>query len=202
MPRRSRRQREARGDVIEAQPFPPKVQRQRAIGPSGIRRTPSPRELLANARKLTKNGHPIGRPRAYTPEMCEEAVGLGAQGLSKASIAHCFGITQSTLYQWAKEFPAFSEALARAHDACQHWWEQHGQAHLTADRYQAQVWHRSMAARFNEYKDVAPSVNVTIAGELLDSLTQATEARQAKLAARAKPIEAQDVVLDTPLKDQ
>ena len=179
----------------EADPFPPRVPRTGKKGSGGYRPAPTPAQLLANARKYLAKGTKTGRPTSYTPEVCDIVVGLGAQGLSKASIAHVLGISVDTLYAWSKEFPAFSEALARAHAASQHWWEQHGQRHLTADRYQAQVWHRSMAARFNEYKDVAPSVNVAIGTGLLDAIGEATAARSARLADAAKPVEAQDVVL-------
>ncbi len=56
-----------------------------------------------------------------------------------------------------------------------------------------------MAARFNEYRDVAPSVNVAIGAGLLDAIGEATAARTARLAEAARPVEAQDVVL-APIK--
>ena len=184
---------------IEADPFPPRIPRTGRKGSSGIRATPTPAKMLANAQKYLTKAPRAGRPSNYSPELCDIVVGLGAQGLSKASMAHALGISRNTLDTWAKEFSAFGDAVARAHDASQHWWEAHGQAHLTADRYQGQVWQRRMQAQFNEYKDIAPSVNVAIGAGLLDAIGEATKARTARLAEAAKPVEAQDVVL-TPIK--
>jgi hypothetical protein len=95
----------------------------------------------------------IGRPRTYSPELCEEAVSIGARGGSMYAIAAAFGVARATLDLWAADFPDFRDALARAASAQQHWWELNGQANLKAERYQAQVWAKTMAARFPEYRD-------------------------------------------------
>ena len=183
---------------VEDDPLPPTVARSGRKGSGGVRPAPTAAMALANARKVT-GGAKVGRPRTYSPELCDEAVALGARGYSKASIAHSFNVSRQTLENWGREFPAFLDALARAHDASQHWWERHGQRHLTADRYQGNVWQRRMQAQFNEYKDAAPSVNVAIGAGLLDAIGEATAARTARLAEAAKPVEAQDVVLE-PIK--
>jgi hypothetical protein len=178
-----------------ADDFPPVVLRKGRKGSGGRRPAPTAAQALQNARKATK-GIKIGRPRTYTSELCDEAVKLGSKGYSKASIAYTFGVSRAVLDNWAKEFPAFMEALARAHDAAQHWFERHGQRNLKADRYQAQVWTRRMQAQFNEYKDLPPSMNVSIGGELLDAITQATKHRQQAIEAAAKRVEPLDVVIN------
>ena len=60
------------------------------------------------------------------------------------------GVCRDTLYEWAQQHPAFSDALARAKTLEQRWWEDIGQQGLTSREFQGHLWSRSMAARFPE----------------------------------------------------
>lgn len=131
-------------------------------GSRGYRPAPSKQRILANA-KTAAAGVRTGRPQTYSPELCQTVIRLGAKGYSKASIAYSLGISRDTLHAWARDFPAFSDALSRAHDAAYHRLEQHGVRNLKADRYQAQVWKARMASQFEEYRDnPSASVNLTL----------------------------------------
>lgn len=93
-------------------------------------------------------GYVFGRPSKYRPEMCERVVEWGKLGKSKAWIASELDIARSTLDEWCKDYPDFSEAITRAHTHAQRWWEDKGQNALDVREFQASVWSRSMGARF------------------------------------------------------
>lgn len=152
-------------------PQPADNYKPRRKGSGGRRAAPSAAKALENARKVT-TGVVVPRPKTYSPELCDEAIALGAKGFSRTSIAHCFGVPLKTLIDWERDYAEFSDALARAYAAQQHWWEVHGQKNLKAKHYQAQVWARRMAASFPDYRDKPQAT----AGELVDFLTAVIDA--------------------------
>jgi hypothetical protein len=93
---------------------------------------------------------PAGRPTDYNPKYCEEVIELGKQGKSLAQMASRFDVARSTIDEWASVHPEFSEALTRAKAHAQAWWEDAGQDGLKADKFNAQVWTKSMQARFRD----------------------------------------------------
>lgn len=96
----------------------------------------------------------VGRPTDYMPEHCEVVIALGAKGKSYTQIAVALGITRKTLYAWGEKNPAFLYALERARECAMDWWETQGQMGLTADRFNAPVWAKSMSCRFpDDYSD-------------------------------------------------
>ena len=92
----------------------------------------------------------VGRPSLYKPEYCAKVIELGREGCSPAQIASHFDVDRVTLRNWGDEFPEFLTAMTRAKVHEQAWWEQMGQKGLVADRFNAQVWSKSVAARFRE----------------------------------------------------
>lgn len=95
-----------------------------------------------------------GRPSKYFPEAGAWAVYFGHRGLSIRQIASIFGVSYETLYQWARENDQFSDALTRAREAAQSWWETVGQAALFADRFQFGLWNKVVSSRFRrDYTD-------------------------------------------------
>ncbi len=95
-------------------------------------------------------GYVFGRPTSYRPDYCELVIALGSEGKSKTEIAFEIGVVRQTLDDWASKHPDFSNALTRAKQAEQAWWERQGRTNLTAQIFQASMWSRSMAARFPE----------------------------------------------------
>ena len=89
-----------------------------------------------------------GRPSDYLPEYCEQVIELGKQGKSLTQMACALDVHRDTLYEWAKVHPAFSDALTRAKQWSQSWWEDKGQSGLETSGFNASLWSRSMAARF------------------------------------------------------
>ena len=91
-----------------------------------------------------------GRPSTYKQEYCEQVVELGKQGKSQVQIAVALQVSRSTMQSWADQHLEFSAALMRAKECEQDWWENAGQTGLTADKFNATVWSKSMQARFRD----------------------------------------------------
>jgi hypothetical protein len=103
---------------------------------------------LTKKRDLTKR--PVGRPSLYKPEYCEVVIKLGREGCSPAEIASHFDVDRVTLIDWANANEDFSTALTRAKVHEQAWWEKAGKSGMIADKFNAQVWTKSVAARFRD----------------------------------------------------
>ncbi len=92
----------------------------------------------------------MGRPTDYKPEYCDLVIELGRQGKSVVQMACAIDVVRQTLHDWCKAHPDFLDAFTRAKQLSQDWWETQAQCGLTADKFNAQLWSRSMAARFPE----------------------------------------------------
>jgi hypothetical protein len=90
----------------------------------------------------------MGRPTSYDPAYCDQVVEMGKQGASIVEMAHDLGVVKQTLYDWEKVHPEFLDALTRAREASQVWWEKAGRIGMTGNTINASIWSRSMAARF------------------------------------------------------
>lgn len=55
----------------------------------------------------------MGRPRKFTPEIIEQVEKLARLGLTDEEMADVLSIAASTLYEWKKSEPEFSEAIKR-----------------------------------------------------------------------------------------
>lgn len=71
-----------------------------------------------------------GRPIEYDPAMCQKAIELGKLGKSVTAIAVNLDISKSTLYEWIDTYPEFSDAISRARDCAQQWFEDKGNEHI------------------------------------------------------------------------
>jgi hypothetical protein len=98
--------------------------------------------------------HPGGRPTDYRAEYCDQVIEWGAQGKSKAWMAAKLGVTRQTLDNWMGAQAEFFDAMTRARDLAQAWWEDKGQDNIVSlpgqGTLNAGVYSRSMAARFPE----------------------------------------------------
>jgi len=96
----------------------------------------------------------LGRPTKYHPILCEWAIWLGKRGYSIRQIAVLFNVSHETLYAWARNFPDFSDALARAREGAQSWWETVGQAAVFSKTFQFGLWNKIVSSRFRaDYVD-------------------------------------------------
>lgn len=99
---------------------------------------------------MTDTDKKAGRPSKYSEELCEKVIELGRQGYSLAAMAGKLEVSRNTLYSWADLHDTFKDALARAKALEQLWWEEEGRRALTADKYQQQIWIKSVQSRFQE----------------------------------------------------
>ncbi len=96
---------------------------------------------------------PGGRPTDYRPEFCEQVVEYGKAGKSHVWIATELGVSRQTLYTWEEKHPEFLDAMTRAREFCQRWWEDAGQVGLEADKFNGGVWAKNMASRFTDWQE-------------------------------------------------
>ena len=64
-----------------------------------------------------------GAPSTYDPAYCDKAVTFLADGYSIAAFAGEIGVARSTVYEWIKTHPAFSDAVKRGQAKAVLWWE-------------------------------------------------------------------------------
>lgn len=90
----------------------------------------------------------MARPTDYREEYCEDVLDYGRAGKSVTWIATEIGVCKQTVHNWMAAHPEFLDAMTRAKELAQRWWEDAGQDGLTAGGFNGSVWSRSMAARF------------------------------------------------------
>lgn len=80
--------------------------------------------MTERKKKTTKTGEPFGRPTKYDPKYVQMAIEfIGDQGKSVTQFAHHIRVGKTTIYEWAKEYPDFQNALQIANDFSQAVWE-------------------------------------------------------------------------------
>lgn len=137
---------------------------------------------------------PAGRPSAYDPAYCDKVLELGAEGYSVVEMAAEIGVARATLEtNWPAAHPEFLEAFTHARQLSQAWWEGQGRKNLTADKFQAQLYSRSMAARFpHDWREKtlhgSDPENPLPAPALLDASKLSTEALRELMAAKGQDI--------------
>lgn len=95
-----------------------------------------------------------GRPTDYDQSLCERVVELGREGKSHAQIAAALDVARQTLYNWQEAHPEFLDAITRARDLSQAWFEDKGQEGLSSREFNAALWSKQMSARFrDEYSE-------------------------------------------------
>ncbi len=97
-----------------------------------------------------------GRPTKYEPKYCQMAIDYMSQGKSLVGFAASINVVTSTIYEWEKNYPEFSEAIKVARQKCQEWWENAGQTGLFMGKeegsFSQSAWIFNMKARFG-YRD-------------------------------------------------
>lgn len=89
-----------------------------------------------------------GRPTTYKPEYCDELIKHMASGLSFESFAGLIGCALSTLYEWEKVNPAFSEAKKEGFEKNRLFYERAGVTMMQDGQGSATVWLFNMKNRF------------------------------------------------------
>lgn len=96
-----------------------------------------------------KEKHAGGAPPKYKKEYCELVRDLGKDGKSITQIAVFIGVVKQTVYNWEKEYPEFLDALTRARENAQAWYEDIGQRGLIMGKdFNASTWAKQVSCRF------------------------------------------------------
>lgn len=97
-----------------------------------------------------------GRPTKYDPKYCQMIIDFMSKGKSLTAFAGEINVVVSTVYEWEKKYPDFSEATKVARQKCQKWWEDQGQIGLFMGKedgsFSQSAWIFNMKARFG-YRD-------------------------------------------------
>lgn len=90
-----------------------------------------------------------GQPTKYRPAYCQMVIDWGKEGKSIEWMCAELGVVYNTLAsKWPELFPDFADALEMSQLHALKWWEDKGQAGISTRDFNAQVYSRSMAARF------------------------------------------------------
>ena len=92
----------------------------------------------------------MGRPTKYKPEFCDLIIEVGAEGGWLSEMAEACDVHRSTMDEWAETHADFSEALTRAKQKAQAWFEREGRIGLTADKFNSALWAKQMSARHRD----------------------------------------------------
>lgn len=88
--------------------------------------------------------------------MCETALEVLKAGRSKAALAAALDVSKETIYAWEKDYPEFSDAIARGLAAAEMIWEENRR-----DDVHPHIWALTMKNRF-KWTD---KQETTLAGE-------------------------------------
>lgn len=123
---------------------------------------------------------PIGRPSKYDPAMCDKVVELGKTGASRAEIAWELDIHIDTFIEWQKQHPPFSEAVKKAMQLAQGWWERKGRlATFDSKDFSAVSYIFQMKNRFREdWSDRTVQEHVGKDGEAIEVKDSGADARR------------------------
>ena len=138
-----------------------------------------------------------GAPSKYRPEYCERVIEMGREGMSVVEMAAEIGVHRETLESaWVDAHEEFAAAFAHARELSQAWWERQGRLGLMAERFNAQLYSRSMAARFpKDWRETKEqriagadggAVKTEAVGAAPDAMRELTEALLKQAKDRAK----------------
>ena len=114
---------------------------------------------------------PGGRPTKYRPEYCGTILAVGEVGGWLAEMAEACDVHRSTMDEWAAEHPEFSEALMRAKQKAQAWFEREGRLGLSADKFNSALWAKQMSSRHRDEYTERREVSGPDGGPIQTSIT-------------------------------
>ena len=88
-----------------------------------------------------------GQPTKYRKEFCQIIMDIGTDGGWMCEMAEACDVHRNTFDNWAEDHPEFLEALTRAKQKAQAWFEITGRTGMTADRFNSSLWQKQMSAR-------------------------------------------------------
>lgn len=136
-----------------------------------------------------------GRPSKYDPSMCDEVIKLGKEGKSLVQMASALGVSRDTLHQWTRDEDKreFSDALVRAREESQAWWEEQNRLGLFSKDFNAAAFKVGAQARFPaDYRDKQQIEHVGANGGPIETVDLSDTERARRVAfLLAKGVQAQ-----------
>ena len=103
----------------------------------------------------------MGRPSTYKPEHCETVIEIGEKGGWLSEMAEACNVHRSTMDKWAEKHPDFKEALTRAKQKAQAWFEIQGREGLTKERFNSSLWAKQVSNRFrDDYTEAGQQLSI------------------------------------------
>lgn len=96
----------------------------------------------------------MARPTKYKPEYCKRVLEIGEVGGWLCEMAEACDVSRATMDNWAESHPEFLEALTRAKQKSQAWFERTGRDAMFLDKFNSSLWAKQMSARHpGEYSE-------------------------------------------------
>lgn len=87
----------------------------------------------------------------YRPEYCEAVIKGGSLGLSETQLAvEVCDVARFAMRTWAKKYPDFRIALARAKDEAMAYWERQARKGLRDRNFNSHLWTKVVSSRFRD----------------------------------------------------
>lgn len=100
----------------------------------------------------------------YRSDIADTVITLGMQGMSKSQISARIDVDMRTMDGWSEKWPEFSDAVIRAKELEQAWWEDQAHQNLKNKNFNANLWLKSAIYRFPEYQRLTQQHKVEITG--------------------------------------
>ena len=124
-----------------------------------------------------------GQPSKYRPEFCERVIDIGRIGGWMCEMAEACDVHRSTFDLWADKHSEFLEALTRAKQLAQAWFEAKGRDNMLVGRgmmFNATMWKAQMCARHPfEYTDRKAIVHTGPSGGPIHTIATTMSAQEA-----------------------
>lgn len=133
-----------------------------------------------------------GAPTLYKPEYCQKVIEFGKLGLSITEMACELDVVKQTMYDWEKVHPEFLDAMTRARQESQAWYEKQGRSGIWAgSNFNAATWAKQVSCRFPD--DYREKQDVNLGGQKdnpikTDIDNDALNARILELANKARAL--------------
>lgn len=86
-----------------------------------------------------------GRPNKYKPEYCEQLISCMEEGGSITEFASIINVSRSTIHEWKKKYPEFSDAVEIGKEKAEAWFIAKGKDMLDNN---PGLWKFWMSAQF------------------------------------------------------
>lgn len=107
----------------------------------------------------------MGRPTVYKPEFCELAIEFFKDGKSMAEFARHLDVARSSVFEWMKLYPDFSNAVNKAVEYSEAEWIAWGRQNIGNKDFNARLYELNMMNRFSWMRKAEQKHDVTVRQE-------------------------------------